>query len=236
MIALWILSIVSACTIFWNPLITSWYQYIGTALCLVTTIFAYAKIFLTLRHNQIHVDHVQSHVFPGQPSQAIPLNIARYRKAVNSALWVQVTLVVCYLPFGIAVALTPRRGMPLSSYLARNFAATIVYFNSSLNPLLYCWRIREVRQAVKETLRQLQSVDRVGLLCILQSWTKVLWTVLQHSYCSVFSRFPLKTVHYFRNLFAVLPPPTLYKVETRKKFWIHASNIVCGVRGGVGPV
>ena len=35
---------------------------------------------------------------------------------------------------------------------------------------------------------------------------------------------------------AVLSPPTLYKVETQKKFWIHASNIVCGVRGGVGPV
>ena len=31
-------------------------------------------------------------------------------------------------------------------------------------------------------------------------------------------------------------PPTLYKVETWKKIWIHASNIVCGVRGGVGPV
>ena len=154
-IALWILSIVSACTIFWNPLITSWYQYIGTALCLVTIIFAYTKIFLNLRHNQIHINPVQSHVFPGQPSQAIPLNIARYRKAVNSALWIQVTLVVCYLPFGIAVALTPQRGMPLSSYLARNFAGTIVYLNSSLNPFLYCWKMRQVRQAVKETLRQL---------------------------------------------------------------------------------
>ena len=154
-IALWILSIVSACTIFWNPVITSWYQYIGTALCLVTIIFAYTKIFLTLRHNQIHVDHVKSHVFPGQLSQAIPLNIARHRKAVNSALWIQVTLVVCYLPFGIVVALTPQIGMPLSSYLAWNFAAIIVYLNSSLNPFLYCWKIREVRQAVKETLRQL---------------------------------------------------------------------------------
>ena len=29
------------------------------------------------------------------------------------------------------------------------------------------------------------------------------------------------------------PPPPLYKVETRKKFWIHGSNVVCGVRGGV---
>ena len=74
---------------------------------------------------------------------------------------------------------------------------------------------------------------KIGLSVNLQSWTKVLGTVLQYSY---FSRFPLKTVHLFRNFLAVLPPPTLYKVETRKKFWIHASNIVCGVRGGVGPV
>ena len=70
----------------------------------------------------------------------------------------------------------------------------------------------------------------------LQSWTKVLGTVLQYSYFSVISRFPLKIVHPFRNFLAVLPSPNLYKVETRKKIWIHASNIVCGVRGGVGPV
>ena len=50
------------------------------------------------------------------------------------------------------------------------------------------------------------------------------------------SRFPLKSVRHFWNFLAILSPPTLYKVETRKKFWIHASNIVCGVRGGVGPV
>ena len=148
----WILSIVGASTLFLNRRITSWFQYIATTLCLVTIIFAYAKIFVTLRHNQIHV---QNHVAQGQPSQAIPLNIARYRKAVYSALWVQGTLGICYLPYTIAVFLTPQRGMPLSIYLARNFTASMVLLNSSLNPLLYCWKIREVRQAVKETLRQL---------------------------------------------------------------------------------
>ena len=51
---------------------------------------------------------------------------------------------------------------------------------------------------------------------------------------SVISRFPLNTVHPFRNFLEVLPPRTLYKVETRKK--LHASNIVCGVRGVVGPM
>ena len=153
-IALWILSIVSACTIFWNSLITSWCQYIGTAMCLVTTIFAYTKIFRVLRHNQIHV---QNHVAQGQRSQAIPLNVARYRKAVYSALWVQVTMIVCYLPISIVAALTPQKGISLSVYRAWQFSVTLVYLNSSLNPLLYVWKIREVRQAVKETLRQLYS-------------------------------------------------------------------------------
>ena len=149
----WILSIVCSSSIFWNPHILPWCQYIITALCLVTTIFAYTKISYTLRHNQIHV---QNHVPQGQPSQAIPaLNIARYRKAVYSALWVQGTLVVCYLPLSIVDALTPQRGISLSVYLAWHFAGTIVLSNSSLNPLLYCWKIREVRQAVKETLRQM---------------------------------------------------------------------------------
>ena len=103
----------------------------------------------------IKVETRSSQAAQGQPSQAIPLNIARYRKAVYSALWVQGTLGICYLPYNIAVFLTPQRGMSLSIYLARNFTASMLLLNSSLNPLLYCWKIREVRQAVKETLTQL---------------------------------------------------------------------------------
>ena len=149
----WILSIIGSSILFWSLRILAWYQYIYTALCLVTITFAYTKISCTLRHNQIHV---QNYVAQGQPSQAIPaLNIARYKKAVYSALWVQVTLIIYYLPYGIVVALRRQRGMTLSIYGAQQFTATLVYLNSSLNPLLYCWKIREVRQAVKETLRQL---------------------------------------------------------------------------------
>ena len=151
-IGFWIFSIFGSSTTLWNTLITSWYQHIVTALCLVTTISAYTKIFLSLRHNQIHV---QNHVAQGQPNQAIPLNIARYRKAVNSVLWVQLILVICYFPYNIAIALSSQKEMSLSSYLAIIFTGTTVCLNSALNPLLYCWKIREVRQAVKETLRQL---------------------------------------------------------------------------------
>ena len=153
LIGLWIYSIVGASSQFLDPVITAWYQYTGTALCLFITFFAYTKMFFILRHNRIHVE---TSTFQRQPNQAIPMNIARYRKAVYSALWVQVTLVVFYLPAAIVVALTPQRGIPISMYLTRQFTITVVFLNSSLNPLLYCWKIREVRQAVKETLRGLR--------------------------------------------------------------------------------
>ena len=146
----WIVSVVGSSTSFLNLLIVSLYNYIASAFCLVTTICAYTKIFMSLRHNQIHG---QNHVVQGQSSQVNTLNKARYRKAVYSALWVQVTLVICYLRYGIAVALTFQRGMSLSTYLALQFTATLVCLNSSLNPLLYCWKITGVRQAVKETLQ-----------------------------------------------------------------------------------
>ena len=113
-----------------------------------TTICANIKIFISLRDNQIHG---QNHFVQGQSSQANALNIARYRKAVYSALWVQVTLVIFYLPYSIAVAFRTRQGgMLISTYLAREFTATLVFLNSSLNPFLYCWKITEVRQAVNK--------------------------------------------------------------------------------------
>ena len=140
---------------FWYRIISSFSQYIGSAPCLFIPIFAYTKTVFTLRHNQVRVDHVQSDVFRRQPSQAIPLNIVRYRKAVNSALWVQGTLVFCYLPFVVVVAITPQRGITLPIHLATQYTGSVVYLNSSLNPLWYCWNMREVREAVKVTLRQL---------------------------------------------------------------------------------
>ena len=33
-------------------------------------------------------------------------------------------------------------------------ATTLLFFNSTLNPFLYCWKISEVRQAVKQTIRE----------------------------------------------------------------------------------
>ena len=146
---LWILSIVSTSSYFWDIRILVLWGKISVPLCLVVSGISYTKIFVTLRHNHIQV---QDRSFQGQLQQTTLLNKARYRKAVSNALWVQLVLAFCYFPYSIAEAVTPQRGIPLSGYLAREFTKTLVFVNSSLNPLLYFWKMRELRQAVKNTL------------------------------------------------------------------------------------
>ena len=85
--------------------------------------------------------------------ERVRLNMVQYKKVVSSIFWLQLTLVACYAPF-ITVSLL--RHTLLSGktvYSLWLFTATLVYSNSSLNPFLYCWRIREVRMAVKNTAK-----------------------------------------------------------------------------------
>ena len=85
--------------------------------------------------------------------ERVRLNIVQYKKVVSSIFWLQLTLVACYAPF-ITVSLL--RHTVLSGKTIQGlwlFTATLVYSNSSLNPFLYCWKIREVRMAVKNTAK-----------------------------------------------------------------------------------
>ncbi len=151
--AFWVVSAVAAAMSLWNYFITLCYSYVVISACLVTSIFSYTKIFVSLRHHQTQVEN---QIHQEQPSR---LNIARYKKAVSSALWVQLTLVVCYLPFVIVGILGQVLSDPGEQFASFSFSKTctitIVYLNLSLNPILYCWKIKEVRRAVKDTIRQI---------------------------------------------------------------------------------
>ena len=120
-------------------------------LCLLTSIISYSKIYLRLRHHQTQLqENLQRQ---GQPPNGgeIPLNIARYKKTVSSIAWVQLALLACYLPFCVLFSLTLHGGPKLEIPLGITFS--FLYVNSSLNPILYCWKIKDVRQAVKNTIK-----------------------------------------------------------------------------------
>ena len=131
--------------------IVQWFGRIIISSCLIISIASYAKIFLALRRHQAQIqDHVQH-----QPSQPNALNMGQYRKAVYSALWVQLALLACYVPVSVVAIVMAHRQANLSHLVvALGIANTVVNLNSTLNPFLYYWKISEVRQAVKQTIRQ----------------------------------------------------------------------------------
>ena len=145
-ICFWTLITSLAMVVVWDYRFSLHYNSTAVLLCSVTSTSCYTKIYHKLHHHQIHVHQ-------GQPDEHTPLNIARYRKTVNSALWVQLTLVTCYLPAGTVVALMAIKGITSTLGITWIFFVTVVHLNSTLNPILYCWKIREVRRAVVEILR-----------------------------------------------------------------------------------
>ena len=147
----WVLCLVASLSTIFDRRTTALYALILVPLSLLISLASCTKILRTLRHHQAQVqNHIQQ-----QPSQLNVLNMARYRKAVHSALWVELALVVCYTPCFI-VGVVVINGTTYSSHLFVTLQMTtiLVYFNSTLNPFLYCWKISEVRQAMKQTIRQ----------------------------------------------------------------------------------
>lgn len=118
------------------------------------SIFSHAKIFLKLRQHQAYerkqtVGHEQA------SGGGSPLDIKQYKKIVHTIGWVQLALVFCYFPiFTFLILSTVADWYKVGSFFHAS-ALTVVYFNSTLNPILYCWKIREVREAVKTTLKQI---------------------------------------------------------------------------------
>ena len=151
----WLLSVaVSLIDSFWSFTFASSVITAIIILCLITSVYCHTKIFLRLRHHQVQMQ--ADHAHQGQPNGGgIPLNIARYRKTVSAALWVQITLVACNLPRALLIPfVSVFSASEVSLIIVFGYTATLVFLNSSLNPFLYCWKIREVRQAVKDTLTQ----------------------------------------------------------------------------------
>ena len=118
------------------------------AVCLFTSTYSYTRIFVRLRHQHNQISNLRE-----VENQQCRADITRYRKTVWSAMWLQLAMLFCYLPYLLMASFAFRKNIPSSVFVTpTNTTLTLMYFNSTLNPILYCWRIIEVRRAVKDLL------------------------------------------------------------------------------------
>ena len=73
--------------------------------------------------------------------------MASLRKSAFNTFVLFIVLVICYSPY-LIVYMVNFIGKAGDLTLGSLLSTTVMFLNSALNPLLYCWRIREIRLVV----------------------------------------------------------------------------------------
>ena len=144
---LWIVSITVVVLRFW---INKWIIF-PTVLFLstfVVTTLSTLKIFQIVRRHQRLISQQQPSI------QINTVTALKCRKSAVTALFVYGLFSFFYLPFFVTMLVDSLTGYSLEVKIAYEYAGTAVFINSFLNPLVYSWRISEIRRAVKNLLRK----------------------------------------------------------------------------------
>ena len=117
--------------------------------CLLTMGLIYFKIYIVVRRHtvQVHAQPAQA-VAPNEENRS---NFERLRKTAVGTFYVYLLFLACHLPIDIVI-LTGRQKNKRHLMI---YALTLLYLSSSLVPLVYCWKFRNIRCAIKNILRNI---------------------------------------------------------------------------------
>ncbi|XP_068726259.1 melanocyte-stimulating hormone receptor-like [Montipora capricornis] len=153
LVSIWVLSGLLPAAVFWIPL--DFYMRIkfilGVIGVLLTTV-AYIRLYLAVRHhkNQMQALQVQQVAENGEMANFISLV-----KSAVGIFYVYLVFLICYLPFFISLVALNINGTSINLKKFFLYSVTVMFLNSSLNPVIYCWKMRHIRRAVINILRNM---------------------------------------------------------------------------------
>ena len=115
---------------------------------LLTTV-AYIRIYRAVRHHQ---DQMHSQL---QQQNAQARELFREKKSAFNTVHFYVIFVACYLPKFCSAILLITDSAHNFFWLADHVTLFFVLLNSSINPVVYCWRYQEIRQIMKSTVKKI---------------------------------------------------------------------------------
>ena len=152
LVLLWVASIAAGFAFISIPrnfrIVTVFAQCVG----LLVTSGAYARIYKIVRYHKIQIRCQLQQTL----SESARRNQLRQQKSALDAFFVYVVFVICYLPHLVnSITFMILSDNSLSVVVSSQATSLLLFLNSSLNPILYCWRYQEIRHIVKSTLRKI---------------------------------------------------------------------------------
>ena len=148
-ISIWVLSVLTSLPSLWvsHDIRALFHGIIFFGLLFALTVL-YIRIYLVVRRHNNEIQALHDQV---QQSDEMT-NFAGIIKTAVGVFYVYLLFLFCYLPS--IIILTAITIVGPSDVLKRlfSFSYTLVYLNSSLNPVIYCWKMRHIRHVVMEIL------------------------------------------------------------------------------------
>ena len=157
--AIWLFSVIFSLTYLYIPLYT-----VVLIIATTDTIFEITSTILNLmtyRAAKAHLNQLQSsELATSQPAPSAisggeMANVARVRRFAKLSMFVYLAFLICYLPTTCTLWINGLAEEQSSPLAFQDFADTLLYINSSVNPLIYCLTVRSLRVTIKNMIQTL---------------------------------------------------------------------------------
>ena len=124
------------------------------SLCLIFLTVISCRLYFAVR---VHTKQIQALQLKQTALSDELANASRLRKSAVSSFYVNFVFLVCFLPYYCSLI---RKFFKSEAFVNSQIwqelfplSRTLMFMNSCLNPVIYCWRMRDIRHAIKDILR-----------------------------------------------------------------------------------
>ena len=158
-IGIWVKSTFVSLIILWGLLSTrDLINTIVEAFSLIITFVVYIRIYITVRR---HKNHIHSMQIRDEAQSEELKNLIVLIKSTVGIFYVYLVFLICYLPHLICMAVIRIYGSSIVLKKLLLYSLTLMYLNSSLNPIIYCWKMRHIRHAIMDILRKMSWINNL---------------------------------------------------------------------------
>lgn len=151
-ISIWVISAFLSFMTWAPPTIRSLFLSISTVIGLLLITLGYIKIYLTVRR---HKNHIQAVHFQPVTQNGETANFVKIVKSTVSVFYIYLVFLICYLPILMSSAAFAILGPSITLKRLFLFSLTFIFLNSTLNPIVYCWKMKHVRHAIMDILQNM---------------------------------------------------------------------------------
>ena len=144
-VSIWFVMFLSLGIYLWNVISYFFIASVFTVICLLLSSLCYIRIFQIVKRHKTQIQAQHQAVKNDHNN----LNIMRLKKSTMNSFLFYIVLICCNFPMFISFIFL---GSKLENVAQKwSIYATLVFMNSSINPILYCWRLRDLRSAIAKT-------------------------------------------------------------------------------------